>query len=78
VGRSLTKSFRLGLKSDPKVDKKDGSSRVPPEVEPEPQEKPVAPFHQRLVAPKPLSNSQDILEVLKQVKINIPLLNVVK
>ncbi|XP_062178241.1 uncharacterized protein LOC133883038 [Alnus glutinosa] len=39
---------------------------------------PVAPFPQRLLAPKKGTENQDILEVFKQVKINIPLLDAIK
>jgi hypothetical protein len=39
--------------------------------------KPVAPFPQRLLAPKKGTTNQDILEVFKQVKINIPLLDAI-
>jgi len=40
--------------------------------------KPVAPFPQRLLAPKMGTTNQDVLEVFKQVKINIPLLDAIK
>jgi len=40
--------------------------------------KPVAPFPQRLLAPKNGTTNHDILEVFKQVKINIPLLDAIK
>jgi hypothetical protein len=40
--------------------------------------KPVAPFPQRLLAPRKGTTNQDVLEVFKQVKINIPLLDVIK
>jgi hypothetical protein len=39
---------------------------------------PVAPFPQRLLAPKKGTENQDIVEVFKQVKINIPLLDAIK
>jgi hypothetical protein len=40
--------------------------------------KPIAPFPQRLLAPKKGTENQDILEVFKQVKISIPLLDAIK
>jgi hypothetical protein len=40
--------------------------------------KPVAPFPQRLLTPKKGTTNQDVLEVFKQVKINIPLLDAIK
>jgi hypothetical protein len=40
--------------------------------------KPVAPFPQRLLAPRKGTTNQDVLEVFKQVKINIPLLDAIK
>jgi hypothetical protein len=39
---------------------------------------PIAPFPQRLLAPKKGTENQDILEVFKQVKINILLLDAIK
>jgi hypothetical protein len=39
---------------------------------------PIAPFPQRLLAPKKGTENQDILEVFKQEKINIPLLDAIK
>jgi hypothetical protein len=38
----------------------------------------VAPFPQRLLTPKKGTENQDILEVFKQVKISIPLLDAIK
>jgi hypothetical protein len=38
----------------------------------------VAPFPQRLLAPKKGTTNQDVLEVFKQVKINIPSLDAIK
>ena len=63
---------------DPEFSKEDSSNKTPQEKEPERQYKPVAPFPQRLISPKPLDKNLEILEVFKQVKINIPLLDAIK
>ena len=65
---------------------KDSTSKVEGEqttAEEEPKEtetiyKPVAPFPQRLRPPARLNNNAEILELFKQVKINIPLLDAIK
>ena len=36
------------------------------------------PFHQALISKKKVSNQTEILEVLRQMKVNIPLLNMIK
>ena len=65
--------------NDPKIPKEDDSpNNTPQEKEPERQYKLVAPFPQRLISPKPLDKNLEILEVFKQVKINIPLLDAIK
>jgi hypothetical protein len=46
--------------------------------EEEPVHKPIAPFPQRLLNLKKGAKNNDILEVLKQVKVNIPLLDAIK
>ncbi|MGV7989146.1 hypothetical protein PJP10_32760, partial [Mycobacterium kansasii] len=63
---------------DSEVDETNRPTNTPHGLEPKRLNKSVAPFPQRLIAPKPLSNSLNILELLKQVKVNIPLLDVVK
>ena len=39
---------------------------------------PPAPYLHRLIAPKKLNNHSEIYELFKQVKVNIPLLDVIK
>jgi hypothetical protein len=66
--------------SPPKEDLETKEDDKPSEVEDvvEKVYKPVAPFPQRLLAPKKGIENQDILKVFKQVKINIPLLDAIK
>lgn len=57
------------------------SSSSGPTSEPVPEEqvyKPKAPYPQRLVSPKQTVQMEQILEVFKQVKINIPLLDMIQ
>ena len=80
-GKTIDKSnpVKAPKPNDPKITNKDDiSNNTPHEKEPERQYKPVAPFPQRLISPKPLDKNLKILEVFKQVKINIPLLDAIK
>ena len=56
----------------------DRSSDDQPEKETEHVFEPVVPFPQRLLSSKAMVKAQDVLEVFKQVKINIPLLDAIK
>uniref|UniRef100_A0A2N9IKQ4 RNA-directed DNA polymerase n=1 Tax=Fagus sylvatica TaxID=28930 RepID=A0A2N9IKQ4_FAGSY len=57
-------------KSDDKLDKSESSEAVKCPIP--------APFPQRLQPPQKLSQNSEIFEILKQVKINIPLLDAIK
>jgi hypothetical protein len=57
-------------KSDDKLDKSESSEAVKCPI--------LAPFPQRLQPPQKLSQNSEIFEILKQVKINIPLLDAIK
>ena len=78
-GKQINKSIpvKADKPNDPvNSEDEDGSNLTPQETER--VYKPVAPFPSRLVAPKSLPNYQDILEIFRQVKINIPLLDAIK
>jgi hypothetical protein len=78
-GKVVNKEVPIKV-SQPKGDLETKEDDKPSEVEDvvEKVYKPVAPFLQRLLAPKRGIENQDILEVFKQVKINIPLLDAIK
>jgi hypothetical protein len=78
-GKVVNKEVPIKV-SQPKGDLETKEDDKPSEVEDvvEKVYKPVAPFLQRLLAPKKGIENQDILEVFKQVKINIPLLDAIK
>ena len=57
------------------MNKKDKQSE---QNDPIPNLKIVVPFLQRLLASKKGTNDQEILQIFKQVKINIPLLDAIK
>ena len=72
-------------KDIPKSNKQDESSKIKSNDEVlEPKSNEVercpilTPFPQRLISPKKVNQNFEILEVLKQVKVNIPLLDAIK
>ena len=78
-GKQIDKSIpvKADKPNDPvNSEDEDGSNLAPQEMER--VYKPVTPFPSRLVTPKSLPNSHDILEIFRQVKINIPLLDAIK
>ena len=80
-GKIIEKSdpVKVSTPNDPVSSKEDdGPSTAMNEKEPLKEYRPVAPFPQRLIPAKPQDKYQEYLEVFKQVKINILLLDAIK